>query len=52
VIRFWNNDVLSETDAVVRKILEALASRRRRVPANHASSHPLPDPPHKGEGIG
>jgi len=37
VLRFWNTDVLNETDAVVGQIAEAIRN-------------PLPDPPHKGEG--
>ena len=37
VLRFWNNDVLKETDGVVQRIREALTD-------------PLPDPPHNGEG--
>ncbi len=38
VLRFWNNDVLSNRDGVMQKIVEFLNS-------------PLPIPPHKGEGI-
>ena len=37
VLRFWNNDVLKETDGVVQRIREALID-------------PLPDHPYKGEG--
>jgi very-short-patch-repair endonuclease len=37
VLRFWNNDVLQETNGVIQRIREALAD-------------PLPDPRHKVEG--
>ena len=37
VLRFWNNDVLSNRDGVLEKIVEHL-------------NHPLPSPPLKGEG--
>jgi very-short-patch-repair endonuclease len=37
VLRFWNTDVLGETDAVVGQIANAIRN-------------PLPDPPHEGEG--
>ena len=37
VLRFWNNDVLGNRDGVLEKIVEYL-------------KHPLPNPPHKGEG--
>jgi len=41
VIRFWNNDVLGNTDGVVTRIREAL----------RAAGTPLPDPPpQRGEG--
>ena len=40
VIRFWNNEVLSETEAVLESILEALIQ---------ACPHPCPLP-HAGEG--
>jgi very-short-patch-repair endonuclease len=36
VLRFWNNQVLRELDDVLTAI---------------AASHPLPSPPHKGEGL-
>jgi len=53
VLRFWNNDVLAETEAVVQKIADELDRIKNLsgVPANSGSFHPLPDPPHKGEGI-
>ena len=38
VVRFWNQDVLENLDGVFEKIEEHLRS-------------PLPNPPHKGEGI-
>ena len=38
VIRFWNNEVLGNLDGVYQKIEESLQA-------------PLPNPPHKGEGI-
>ena len=38
VIRFWNNEVLGNTDGVVTRIREAL----------HAAGTPLPDPPPQG----
>ena len=38
VIRFWNNDVLQNTDGVVARIRDAL----------HAAGTPLPDPPPQG----
>ncbi len=38
VLRFWNNEVLQNRGAVVEKIIEHL-------------NNPLPNPPHKGEGI-
>ena len=44
VLRFWNNEVLTETDAVLQVILVALeSSRTRRTPA---CTSPLP----QGEG--
>jgi len=38
VLRFWNHDVLGNRDGVLEKIMERL-------------NFPLPNPPHKGEGI-
>jgi len=40
VLRFWNNDVLSNTDGVLQSVLEAL------------SPSPLPSPRSRGEGVG
>lgn len=41
VVRFWNNDVLSNTDGVLASLLTEL------------DPHPRPDPlPHAGEGAG
>ena len=37
VLRFWNNEVLNQTEAVLERILAELA-------------HPLPSPPLEGEG--
>lgn len=42
VLRFWNNDVLTQTDAVAEAIYRALVDRRQH--------HPRPDPPLEGEG--
>jgi very-short-patch-repair endonuclease len=39
VLRFWNNEVLGNLDGVYQRIEEYL------------EKSPLPDPPHKGEGI-
>ena len=63
VLRFWNNQVLQELDSVLTAIATALpsplageggAKRRmggaRQGRARAAGSHPLPSPPHKGEG--
>ena len=38
VIRFWNNEVIGNLEGVFQKIDECLG-------------YPLPNPPHKGEGI-
>ena len=38
-LRFWNNDVLSNTSTVLQVILDALGD-----------THPLPSPPLEGEG--
>jgi len=38
VLRFWNNEVLTNRDGVLDKIIQTL-------------NHPLPNPPLKGEGI-
>ncbi|MDD2744339.1 MAG: endonuclease domain-containing protein [Rhodocyclaceae bacterium] len=40
VIRFWNNQVFQETEAVIETIMLALAE-----------THPLPGPPLEGEGV-
>ena len=63
VLRFWNNEVLSNLDAVLTAIAAALPSplagegapkgrmggaRQRR--ARTSGPHPLPSPPPKGEG--
>ena len=44
VLRFWNNDVLSNIEGVMTEITGFLKSL-------HPSSSPHPNPPHKGEGI-
>ncbi|MBF0563453.1 MAG: endonuclease domain-containing protein [Alphaproteobacteria bacterium] len=43
VLRFWNNDILSNSEGVAETIIRALERRR----------HPLPDPPpaEPGEGV-
>jgi very-short-patch-repair endonuclease len=48
VLRFWNNQVLAETDAVAGAIWSALQSQE----GGDVSSptHPLPNPPLEGEG--
>lgn len=64
VLRFWNNQVLRELDGVLTAIATALpsplageggAQRRmggaRRSRARASGSHPLPNPPRKGEGF-
>ena len=38
ILRFWNNDILENREGVLENIIEHLQS-------------PLPNPPHKGEGI-
>ena len=43
VLRFWNNQVLQETDAVVEAIWAALHSAA-------VTPHPHPNPPLEGEG--
>jgi very-short-patch-repair endonuclease len=43
VLRFWNNELLSDTEAVLGAIVAAL---HERLPSPGASRHPLP----KGEG--
>ena len=42
VLRFWNNEVLQEIDAVKETILKAV---------EEYSPHPLPNPPLEGEGV-
>lgn len=44
VIRFWNNDVLRQTDSVLEEIVMALANPATPLPAARcARVHPLPD---------
>jgi len=43
VLRFWNHEVLHHREGVVQKITECLASPTLNLP--------LPNPPHKGEGM-
>jgi very-short-patch-repair endonuclease len=63
VLRFWNNEVLGNLDGVLTVIAaqipsplvgEGGAKRRmggaRQGRARASGSHPLPSPPHKGEG--
>ncbi len=63
VLRFWNNQVLNELDAVLTVIATQLPSRlvgeggaKRRMggadrrSARATGAHPLPSPPRKGEG--
>jgi very-short-patch-repair endonuclease len=42
VLRFWNNEVLQEIEAVKETILKAVEEQK---------SHPLPNPPLEGEGV-
>ena len=42
VLRFWNNDVLTQTDSVLESIYRALTQ---------GPHHPHPGPPLEGEGI-
>jgi very-short-patch-repair endonuclease len=42
ILRFWNNEVLQETEAVLKTIFERLAD---------APPHPSPLPPPGGEGV-
>ena len=45
VLRFWNNEVLQQLDAVLAKILDSLTHP-------HSDPHPHPNPlPQAGEGI-
>jgi len=46
VIRFWNNDVLTNINGVLEHILEALG----RLPAKFQRAHPQP-PPASGRGL-
>ena len=46
ILRFWNNQVLQETDAVVDAIWAALQNKRTLV-----LPHPHPNPPLEGEGV-
>lgn len=63
VLRFWNNEVLKDLDAVLTAIAANLPSPlvgeggpkgrmggARRSRARSAGLHPHPSPPHKGEG--
>lgn len=45
VLRFWNSDVLTETDSVMETIFNVLS-----LPQNPGSTAPHPDPPPAGEG--
>jgi very-short-patch-repair endonuclease len=42
VLRFWNNEVLQEIEAVKERIWRAV---------EEGQPHPLPDPPLEGEGV-
>ncbi len=42
VIRFWNNDVLRQTDSVLEEIIAAIGNAAVPLPARFAR-HPLPD---------
>ena len=48
VLRFWNNQVLQETDAVVEAIWAALHNAAQ---SNLPPPHPHPNPPLEGEGV-
>ena len=48
VLRFWNNQVLQETDAVVEAIWAALHNAAQ---SNLPTPHPHPNPPLEGEGV-
>lgn len=63
VLRFWNNEVLRDLDAVLAAIASQIPSPlvgegglkgrmggARRSRARSAGPHPHPSPPHKGEG--
>ncbi|HYD14568.1 MAG TPA: DUF559 domain-containing protein [Allosphingosinicella sp.] len=63
VLRFWNNEVLRDLDAVLTAIAAQIPSPlvgeggpkgrmggARRSRARSAGPHPHPSPPHKGEG--
>ena len=53
VLRFWNSAVLKELDSVAGEIRKALANHS--LPSDKGegttASDPLPNPPHKGEGV-
>lgn len=57
VLRFWNSEVLEETDAVVEAIVDALVEMGVQTEievearGRKKSRRPLPNPPHEGEGI-
>ena len=42
VIRFWNNDVLRQTDSVLEEIVAAIGNAAAPLPA-HFVRHPLPE---------
>ena len=50
VIRFWNNDVMSRTDAVLESIHELITVTPPRLPQTMQASSAVGDPPHPGEG--
>jgi very-short-patch-repair endonuclease len=52
VIRFWNNDVMSNTKAVMEAIHEATAVSPPRLPGRCFASPGAGDPPPQGEGEG
>ncbi|MBS0542798.1 MAG: endonuclease domain-containing protein [Proteobacteria bacterium] len=50
VLRFWNNEVLNEMDAVLRTIWLALSEGGDRAASEELLPHPHPSPPLEGEG--
>jgi very-short-patch-repair endonuclease len=50
VMRFWNNDVMSKTEAVMGAIHEATAVTPPRLPGRCCASPEAGDPPPQGEG--
>ncbi|MBS0510316.1 MAG: endonuclease domain-containing protein [Proteobacteria bacterium] len=51
VLRFWNHEVLIETDAVLRAIWSALNESGDGLAPAKPLPHPHPSPPLEGEGV-